>query len=275
MLVPPLGKTLNIAHRGARSLAPENTLAAARKALALGADMWELDVCSSSDGQLYVVHDDTLERTSNVRDVFAGRSPFRVGDFTLAEVTQLDFGAWFVTMDPFKQIAAGKVTGAELAAYRGEHAPTLRDALVFTRDNKWRVNVEIKDMTGRIGDADGVEKVVALIAELGMGERVIISSFNHRYLERARKADATIALGALVEKADPDPAALLRRLSAQAYHPRLGQISPNQVAALRAAGFGVNIWTVNEPSDMEALMKAGASGLFTDFPQTFAELQQR
>ena len=66
-------RVLNIAHRGARSLAPENTLAAAQKALELGADMWELDVAMTADGELIVIHDSTLERTSNARDVFPDR----------------------------------------------------------------------------------------------------------------------------------------------------------------------------------------------------------
>ena len=117
----------------ARSLAPENTLAAARKALEIGADLWELDVAMTADGELFVVHDDTLERTSNVREVFPDRKPFSNYLFTLEEVKRLDFGSWFVSTDPFKQIAAGNVSAAEQESYRGEKAPTLREALAFTR----------------------------------------------------------------------------------------------------------------------------------------------
>ncbi len=116
--------TLNIAHRGARSLAPENTLAAARKALEVGADLWELDVAMTADGELFVVHDDTLARTSNVEELFPDRKPWSNSLFTLAEIKRLDFGAWFVEQDPFKQISAGQVSAAELASYRGEKAPT-------------------------------------------------------------------------------------------------------------------------------------------------------
>ena len=109
-------KTLNIAHRGARSLVPENTLAAARKGLAIGADLWELDVAMSADGVPFVVHDDTLARTSNVKAVYPDRSPWTNHLFTWAEIQQLDFGSWFVTTDPFKQIAAGNVSQAEQAS---------------------------------------------------------------------------------------------------------------------------------------------------------------
>ena len=88
-------RPLNIAHRGARSLAPENTLAAARKGLEVGADMWELDIQMTADGELIVIHDNTLKRTSNVREVFPKRKPWLVHEFTLDEIRLLDFGSWW------------------------------------------------------------------------------------------------------------------------------------------------------------------------------------
>lgn len=265
-------KTLNIAHRGARSLAPENTLAAARKGLASGADLWELDVAMTADGAPFVVHDDTLVRTSNAKTVFPDRSPWSNYLFTWAEIQQLDFGSWFVATDPFKQIAAGKVSQAEQASYKGEKAPSLREALRFTRDNQWRVNVELKDLSGTPGDATVVELAVGLIDELGLADRVLISSFNHSYLERVKRANPKIATAALVERADPDPVALLKRLGAQAYNPRLGQIAPAEIGKIRDAGFDVFIWTVNDEAAMKQLVDARVSGLFTDFPQLLKPL---
>ncbi len=265
-------RTLNIAHRGARSLAPENTLAAARKALEIGADLWELGVAMTADGVLFVVHDDTLERTSNVKDVFPERPPFSNHLFTWAEVQRLDFGTWFVKTDPFKQIAAGKVSQAEQESYHEMRAPALREALVFTRDSNWRVNVEIKDLSGTPGDADIVEKVVALVDELAMTDRVLISSFNHRYIERVKKANPKIVTAALVDKPDPDPVALLKRLNAQAYNPKSGIISPSEIGRIRDAGFDVYIWTVNDESVMKQLIDARVSGIFTDFPQLLKPL---
>jgi len=271
--VTPMSATaLNIAHRGARSLAPENTLAAARKALEIGADLWELDVAMTADGELFLVHDDTLERTSDVEQRFPDRAPWANHQFTLAEIQSLDFGSWFVAEDPFKQIAAGRVTEAELESYRGEKAPTLREALIFTSDNGWRVNVELKDLSGTPGDETVVEKAVALIEELGMADRVLISSFNHAYLERAKTANPQIATAALVSEADPDPAALLRRLGAQAYNPRVTAIEPEAIGPLREQGFDVYIWTVNDVATMRRLIAAGASGIFTDFPQDLKPL---
>jgi glycerophosphoryl diester phosphodiesterase len=98
---------LCIAHRGAASLAPENTLAAAHKALALGAGMWELDVSVTADGELVVLHGDSLARTTNVQAFFPQRSPWQISTFTLAEVRKLDAGSWFVDIDPFGTIAGG------------------------------------------------------------------------------------------------------------------------------------------------------------------------
>ncbi len=264
---------LNIAHRGARSLAPENTLAAARKAFEIGADMWELDVAASADGQLFVLHDDTLERTSNAAQLYPDRRPWRAGDFTLAEIRRLDFGSWFNARDPFGQIAAGQVSEAEQRAFVGERAPTLREALSFTREHDWRVNVEIKDHSGFPADRVIVEQVAALVAELGMTERVLLSSFNHAYLARAKAANPRLSLAALVETPQADPAGLLRRLGVPAYNPDMALTRPEEVTRLREMGFQVYLWTVNEIEPMRAFARAGASGIITDFPQRFKEVQ--
>ena len=260
-------RTLNIAHRGARSLAPENTLAAARKGLEIGADLWELDVAMTSDGVLVVLHDDTLDRTSNVGQVFPDRRTTPVYKFTLAELRQLDFGSWFIEKDPFKQIAAGAVSKAELEKFKGEPILTLADALRFTHDAHWKVNVEIKDTTNTSADATIVQKTVAMIDEMGMTNQVIISSFNHTYIQKVKTIDPAIVTAALVENADPDPAALLRRIGAQAYNPAVKAIAPSAIRPLREQGFDVYIYTVNDEVTLKTLVEAGVSGIFTDFPQ--------
>ncbi len=272
MSIYPFAKTLNIAHRGARSLAPENTLAAARLGLESGADMWELDAAVTQDEELVVLHDDTLERTSNARQIFPQRAPWAVHHFTLAELRQLDFGAWFNEQDPFGQIAAGKVTAEMQAGYVGLPIPTLREALLFTREHDWRVNVEIKDAGGTPGGAFVAERTAALIEELGMVERVLISSFNHSYLLRVKAANPRLSTAALVETYIPDPAALVQGLGAQVYHPGEDCIRLEEIAALRRAGVEVNVWTVNDVEQMRALIENGASGIITDFPQALHEI---
>ena len=266
---------LNIAHRGARSLAPENTLAAARKGLELKADLWELDVAVTADDELVVLHDDTLERTSNVQQVFPQRKPWEVWTFSLAELRSLDFGTWFLETDPFKQIQAGAVSLEEQAAFAGEPIPTLREALEFTRQNGWKVNIEVKDASNTPGDAFIAEKVVALVQELEMTESVLISSFNHSYLLRVKAIEPVIVTAALVERADPDPVALLGRLGAQAYNPYRKEIDQKTVQGLRSAGYDVYVWTVNDEAEMRKLIEWGVSGLFTDFPQVLNEVLGR
>jgi glycerophosphoryl diester phosphodiesterase len=264
-----------IAHRGARSLAPENTLPAAVKALEVGADGWELDVAMSADGELVLIHDDTLERTSNAAQVFPDRGPWLVYDFTMDELLQLDFGSWFVASDPFGQAAESQITAAELDSYVGLHITTLAEALQFTKDNDWWVNIEIKDASGTAADALIVSKVVELVDELGMQEQVLISSFKHDYLRQVKAIDASIATGALVNTVVVDPVGLMEALGAQAFHPRINLAFAEQVDKLRDAGYGVNVWTVNEESEMKELVEMGVSGIFTDFPQRLKPLVER
>ncbi len=260
---------MNIAHRGARSVCPENTILAAGMGLAHGAHMWELDVSMTRDGELVIMHDDTLERTTNVRFLpeFASRAPWRVCDFTLAELRTLDTGGWYGKTDPFDQIADGMVDAEDLATFEGLRIPTLREALDFTRDADWCVNVEIKDHAHLIGHATIVEATLDVIRAADVVDSVLLSSFQHRYLLEAGVLLPEIPLGALVEENPPaDPVALLRSLKAQAYHPWDELVRQEDVERLRDAGFGVNIFTVNEAAAMQRFIGWGATGLFTDFP---------
>jgi glycerophosphoryl diester phosphodiesterase len=262
-------QTLCIAHRGAASLAPENSLTAARKALALGADMWELDVSVTADGQLVVLHDDSLTRTSNAPTRFSERAPWLVSSFTLAEVQQLDTGSWFVANDPFGTIAAGLVSLVEQANFIGEIIPSLHEALLFTRNHNWRANIEMKALLPAQENFPVVEAVVGLIEELGMIDRVLLSSFVHPYLRRARAINPAIAIAALVDEGETWPVELFF----EALHPYYADVTPEKVAPLRQAGIAVNPWTVNDPADMQRLIRAGVTGLITDFPQRVIEGQ--
>ena len=267
-----MDRVLNIAHRGASSLAPENTLSAARKGLAVGADMWELDVQLTADGELIIIHDSTLTRTSNVEDLFPQRRPWQVHEFTLDEIRKLDFGSWFMAQDPFGQIAAGAVTGEDIEGYVGEPAPTLEQALSFTRKHKWLVNIEIKDLHLGPGKSLIVDRVIALVEELNMVDRVLVSSFNHNYLAQIAASYPHVVTGVLDTKPHLRPASLLRRLGARTYHPRRTFIRLADIAELKRQGFGVNVRTINNRKTMERLVRAGVSGIFTDFPQVLASV---
>lgn len=257
-----------IAHRGARSLAPENTLLAAQKAFDLGADMWELDVAMTYDNELVVIHDDTINRTSNAATYYPKMMPWNVRTFTLEELRKLDFGSWFIETDPFNTIRDGLVSPEDQAKMKNITIPTLEEALVLTKNLGWRVNVEIKDLSRTPGDAIVVEKVVGLIEKLEMVDSVIVSSFKHDYLVQVKKINTNMATAALVEQGVNDPVSLVRNLDAQAYNPGIKGIGDlSKIRLVRDAGFDVFVWTVNDEATFRKLDEAGVSGIFTDYPQ--------
>jgi glycerophosphoryl diester phosphodiesterase len=261
-------KPLCIAHRGASSLAPENTLAAAQKAFEIGADMWELDVSVTADGELVILHDDSLVRTTNARTVFPNRASWPVTNFTLAEIRQLDAGSWFVEADPFGTIAAGAVTPAEQSAMRGQAILTLKEALLFTRDYNWQVNVEIKALIAPLTGFPVVEAVVRLVESLDMVDRVLLSSFVHPYMLQAKALNPAIAVAALLDAGESWPDGL----NVDAFHPHCTSVEATHTPSLRHAGVGVNPYTVNDPAEMKRLIGAGVTGMFSDFPQVLRQV---
>ncbi len=265
-------RPLIIAHRGARSLAPENTLAAARKALEVGADMWELDVGMTADRQLVLMHDDTLERTTDARTRYPERDPWRLRDFTLDEVQRLDGGSWFDEDDPFDQIAAGAVSASERAHYHGEPVPTLREALHFTREHHWRVMVEIKVEEDN-GDTDTlVREVVREIEDAGLVEQAVVASFNAALVQAVRECNPALTTLYLTKVPVDDPVRRLEELGARIFGPRVDLVRAEDVAALRAAHMGTFVWTVNDLPTAARLAAMGVSGIITDFPQTLKQV---
>jgi len=264
--------TLNLAHRGARSLAPENTLAAARKALEIGADLWETDVTVTRDGTLILMHDDTLVRTTDAAQRFPDRAPWTVSTFSISEIKTLDAGTWFVETDPFGQIAAGQVRSEEARGFRRAKVPTLEEALLFTQQNGWRVNLELKPLAPPMDRFDVVPRVLALMENLAIDpNRVIISSFYHPWLHAVARRAALPAVQALVGWDDRE-ALDGRDLAFQVYNLSRSLADTDRIARLLGLGKQINVYTVNEESEMRALIAAGVHGLFTDFPQRLARV---
>lgn len=261
----------NIAHRGARGVAPENTLIAAKRAYESGADMWETDVQFTSDKNTVLVHDDTLERTTDVESVYPGRESYAVSDFTLEEIRRLDAGSWFVNTDPFGTIAEDKVPSEAVQDFRGVAVPTLREALELTKRLDWKVNLEIKPLEG---DAELlVQKVLDQVAKMEMESQVVISSFDHSIVRLAGELSPEISRGVLVKEARPGVLRLMRENGAGFYNISGAALDERQarqnLRELKAAeeGFGVNIYTVNEEEALESLIKNPLiDGIFTDFP---------
>jgi len=290
-------KLMNVAHRGARAFAPENTLEAFEKALRVGADGVELDVQCSKDDELVVVHDDDVQRCTDARERFAGRA-MEVCSLTLAEMKSLDAGTWFgselikppaerarflrgLTIDEQRQwISPGELAHLTSGKVR---IPTLNEALALVRDLGLWVNVEIKNLPRRYPRI--AERVMRCLEEMGLMERAWVSSFDHRVLVEARRASARVATGVLSSDRLVDPLRYLRELDADAFHPGCagdcdslglssvdGRIDVETIAALRRAGCAVIAWTVNDPLQMKRLEEAGVSGVITDFPNRMTML---
>ena len=230
---------LVIAHRGASGTRPENTLVSFRHAEALGAHMVELDVQLSRDGAVVVIHDWTLSRTTGVRSRVATRS--------LAEMEELDAGAWFAP------------------DYRGERIPTLQQVLgAITLP----VNVELKAR-----GEDGLEaRAFDVVEAAGAADRVVYSSFHPESLLRLRQRSPSAAIAVLTsERRLARALRLAGRVGATALHIRKDGVAPGEVRAALAQGLEIRAWTVNDPEEFARLADAGVSGVFTDFPERFLQ----
>jgi len=231
---------LVIAHRGASFSAPENTLAAFGLAREIGADGIELDTSLTSDDIPVVIHNLTLEHTTN------GTGPVR--DLDLSAIKALDAGSHFSPK------------------FRGEQIPTL-DEVFETIGPQLIVNIELKSISSR---ANGLEPAVAsVIQRHNAGQRVIVSSFNPFALRRFRTAALDIPLGYLVS---PDEPLYLRQdwllagVRYQARHPEDIMVDAHYMAKTKRRGYRVNVWTVDDPERIIQLQALGVDGIITNRP---------
>lgn len=233
-------RPLVIAHRGASGSAPENTLAAFQAALEAGADGIELDVTRCGTGEIVVIHDDTVDRTTNGSGV--------VSTMSLWVLRELDAGAWF---------------GPE---YAGERVPLLSEVLDAV-GSSLRINIEIKARRRR---SDGLEQeVAAMVRERGLQDRVLISSFNPFALRHVRREAPELQLGLLFGPPSAVPLVWSWArpwVGATALHPRAADIDAAWVQRTKERGYRVNVWTVNDPDAMRRVVEAGVDGVITDHP---------
>ena len=256
-----------IAHRGARSLAPENTLVAARKAHAIGADLWETDVAVSADARLFLMHDDAMTRTTDVAAKFPGRVPAPFSTYTLAEIRSLDAGSWFQRDDPFGQVAAGAVERSELASYVGEKVPTLREAFELTLELDWLLNLELRAQPGPNDDFDVVGAVLALADEVGIGpDHLLFSSARHAWLKAVKQRRPDFAVQAILGLFPQDPIDFGDPFF-DTFNPRITRLPIEQIEEQLALGKRLNPYTVNDEETISRLVEIGITGLITDFPQ--------
>lgn len=231
---------LVIAHRGASMFSPENTLSAFQLAAELGADAIELDAKLSSDGHIVIHHDATLERTTNGEGTISGHS--------LTELKHLDAGSHF---DP---------------SFADERIPTLREVFEHFGDT-FLINVE---MTNYAHPFDGLpQKVVHLVREFGLEERVLLSSFSPIALWKAHRLAPEIPLGLLVGSHEP---VMIRRClnyfsPHDAFHPQIGIVSSASIDEMHAKGKQIFVWTMNDEACLREIFLGGVDGVFTDDPR--------
>jgi glycerophosphoryl diester phosphodiesterase len=267
--------TRNIGHRGARSLAPENTLAAFRKAWDIGADGIEVDVQVSADGQLVIHHDKTPARTTNVSECFPDRANQPITTFLLDELRELDAGSWFIDSDPFSQITAGTVSFAEMEQMSDLQIPTLEETLLFVNDKHWQINLELKKMSAPLNTFPLVEEVIKCIDSLNIDSgRVVISSFHHPYLDMAQHLRPEIEVNALIG-GGLSGRNNWGKFVYEIYNANQGYIDHRQVIRALEHGCTVNLYTVNDADMMQTYIDWGVSSLITDYPQTLKNILKK
>ncbi len=260
-----------IAHRGARSIAPENTLKAAQIAYETGADLWETDVNITRDGRLILFHDDTLLRCTDAKKKFPSKSSYHVYAFDLDEIRTLDAGSYFIETDPFYEISKGNITGEMKASFFGEPIPTLEDGLRLTLEKNWKINLELKFFPNAENNSTLVEQTLSVIRQTRLPlSQVIISSFHHPWLLQIIKKEPLLEVQALVGDNDTEPLDF-KDFSFSTYNVNAALIRPDQIRALKDMGKKINLFTVNDPKAFSMFAGLGVDGIFTDFPQRFAK----
>lgn len=253
-------RPLFFAHRGGAKLAPENTVAAFENGVALGADALELDIQTTREGELVVIHDATVDRTTN------GTGP--VSAFTLDELRKLDAGYRFTPDEgqtyPFRE--------------KGHTIPTLSE--VFERFPTLRVNIDLKESS-----AVRERRLWELIRKMRVEERVLVASGDlHEPILRFRHFSggrvATSASEKEIRTFVLTHFARATRLLRPAYdalqvpetHRSVRVVSPSMVEAAHRLGLEVHVWTVDERETMERLLSWGVDGIMTDRPDVLAEV---
>ncbi len=226
-----------VGHRGAAGHAPENTFASFERALEIGVDFVECDVHPCADGRLVVIHDPTVDRTTNGHGL--------VCEMTVEQLKALDAGSWF---DP---------------RFAGERLPLLSELLDWAR-GKVRVTIEAK--TGPVPYEGLDRQLVREITEHRMLDQVAVISFDHPLLRQLKELEPAIATGALFAGTPVEAIAPARAALSDVIMPHHGSITPDLVAQAHAAGVGVFAWTPDRPEELHRLVERGVDGIITNYP---------
>jgi glycerophosphoryl diester phosphodiesterase len=243
-------RPLIIAHRGYRAKYPENTLASFSVALDIGVKMIELDVMLTKDRKMVVIHDATLERTTDGHG--------QVNGYTLKELKELDAGSWFHPR------------------FAGERLPELEEVLDLVSDHAL-LNIEIKSNAYEAHHPpDAIEKqVVDLVRRKNALTSVLISSFEWKILENVASMEDAPAI-ALISKypAEGDNAKLCIRLKAFSWHPNCRELKYDQVKIMREEGIRVFPYNVDSPGEYQRMIQMDVDGVITSDPPLLSDLAQ-
>jgi glycerophosphoryl diester phosphodiesterase len=248
--VHPLPKV--VAHRGASAEAPENTLAAVRRAIARDADLVEVDVQRTKDGALVLMHDTTLSRTTNVRRLFPRRAPWLVSDFTYDELLRLDAGSWFSPQ------------------YAGERIPTLEQLVEVLRLSPTGLLLELKAVALHPGLAEDVATTLRAIPgyvdSAAPAGRLVVESFDHEAARRHKELEPSVPVGVLGTPHRAELGAIATW--ADQVNPVHWSVRRSYVETVRRHGMGCQVWTVNKPEQMRRAIGLGVTGVITNHPVT-------
>jgi glycerophosphoryl diester phosphodiesterase len=237
-----------VAHRGDKTHAPENTLAAFELAVENGADAVEFDLKLNADGQVVVLHDQTVDRTTN--------GSGKISQLSFSAMRGLDAGAWF--SDKF----------------RGERIPTL-DEVFETVGKRLYMNVELSNYA--TPDDGLVPKVINLVKKHCLKDQMLFSSFFARNLQKARLLLPEVPLGLLCKRGILGSwgRTFTWRGDYFALHPYLDDVDPGLVYRVQNAGKRVHVWTVNQAEDIKKMVDLGADAIITDDPVLALRLLER
>ncbi len=244
-------RILNIAHRGASADAPENTLAAVRRAVLDGADLVEVDLQRTRDGALVLLHDTTLLRTTDAATRFPARAPWRVGDFTLEELRRLDAGGWWSSL------------------HAGERLPTLDELHDELRGTGVGIQLELKAPEVHPG-------VVADLAEHLRRrpgddvDRVVVQSFDVAAMKELKTRLPEVPVGLLGAPPRRNLAALATW--ADQVNPRHLSVDRDYVQHLHDLGLGCRVWTVDRGVAMRRALRLGVDGVITNRPRALGRV---
>ncbi|MDA2930194.1 glycerophosphodiester phosphodiesterase [Acidobacteria bacterium AH-259-O06] len=230
--------SLVIAHRGASGEAPENTMAAFERAIEMKVDLIELDIHFSKDGEIMVIHDETVDRTTDGRGAIA--------EMTRNEVQALDAGSWFSPR------------------FEGERVPTLSEVIELVKPTPVNLLIEIKQ--GR-GLPHGFEKrLIQAIQEHNILSRVIVQSFNHAAVRKVKEENPSIATGALIDYRSPDPVSEVKAAGAETLGLKSSLVTREVIEKAHRNGLRVFVWTVNKLARIRKMLTLGVDGVITDYP---------